>query len=138
MLRYCGLSALVSNVGHMTIDPGVAVVPVLTFAQRLRIAREHAGLEQTELAERAKIGRATISAAERGHRVPSSATLTLWAWACGVSRHWIETGEAPSPGGDGAPVVRPEGFEPPTFWLGATRRGPARTIIPLRPVPAAA
>ena len=131
----------VSNVGHMTIDPGVAVVPVLTFAQRLRVAREHAGLEQTELAERAKIGRATISAAERGHRVPSSATLTLWAWACGVSRHWLETGEAPSPGGDGASIeARPEGFEPPTFCLGASRLRPAAAVIPIpsRPAPAAA
>lgn len=128
----------------MTIDPGVAAVPVLTFAQRLRIAREHAGLEQTELAERAKIGRATISAAERGHRVPSSATLTLWAWACGVSREWLETGKAPSPGGDGAEVVRPEGFEPPTFWLGSTGLRPGRTVIPMSsrseptPVPVAA
>ena len=123
----------------MTIDPGIAAVPVLTFAQRLRIAREHAGLEQIELAEAAKISRATISAAERGHRVPSSATLTLWAWACGVSRHWLETGEAPSPGGDGASIeARPEGFEPPTFWLGSTGSRPA--VIPLRSrrVPAAA
>lgn len=125
----------------MTIDPGVAVVPVLTFAQRLRIAREHAGLEQTELAERAKISRATISAAERGHRAPSSATLTLWAWACGVSRHWLETGEAPSPDGDGASIeARPEGFEPPTFWLGSAGSRPAATVVPMRsrPVPAAA
>lgn len=83
----------------MSIDPGLGAVPVLSYAQRLRIAREYAGLEQTELAERAQISRATISAAERGHRAPTRATLALWAWACGVSRHWLETGEAPSPGG---------------------------------------
>ena len=122
----------------MTISYQPGIIPTFTLADRLRKAREVTGMDQAEFAERAGLSRTGVSKAERGDGVPRRSTLRLWALASGVPLSWIETGEAPSPGGDGAPVVRPEGFEPPTFWLGATRRGPARTIIPLRPVPAAA
>ncbi|WP_083288023.1 helix-turn-helix transcriptional regulator, partial [Dermabacter sp. HMSC06F07] len=99
----------------MSIQPTAGAVPEITLAQRLRIAREFAGLEQTELSERAQISRATISASERGRSVPSRSVLTLWAFACGVDRDWLRTGHknTPSPDGEGV-EARPEGFEPPT------------------------
>jgi transcriptional regulator with XRE-family HTH domain len=88
----------------MTQQPhSVGVVPdINTLPIRLRAAREHAGLDQGELAERAGVARGTLGAAERGQRTPNNATLTLIAWACGVDAHWLRTGKAPSPDDDGA------------------------------------
>ncbi|WP_407919309.1 helix-turn-helix transcriptional regulator [Devriesea agamarum] len=63
-----------------------------TLTNRLRAAREYADLGQTELAIKAGISRATISAAENGHSAPSSATITVWALACGVDACWLSTG----------------------------------------------
>lgn len=117
----------------MTTQPhSVGVVPPITLGLRIRAAREHAGLEQGELAERAGVARGTLGAAERGQRTPNNATLTLIAWACGVDAHWLKTGEmqeTPSPDGDGASVVRPEGFEPPTFWLGSVDARPGLSLV---------
>ena len=83
------------------------------MAHRLRIAREYAGLEQSELAERAEIGRTTIVNYEQGYRTPRRLYLRAIAEATGVDLHWLETGEAPA--GAGASDARSKGLEPPTF-----------------------
>ena len=116
----------------MTISYQPGTIPSFTVADRLRKAREVTGMDQTEFAEHAGLSRAGVSNAERGESTPRRSTLKLWALASGVPLYWIETGneEAPSPGGDGASGARPEGFEPPTFWLGSTGSRPA--VIPLR------
>ncbi|WP_407919310.1 helix-turn-helix transcriptional regulator [Devriesea agamarum] len=67
---------------------------------RIRAAREYAGLEQGELADKAGVARGTLGAAERGYRTPTKRTLTLIAWACGVDSHWLRTGR-PQPCNDG-------------------------------------
>ncbi|MFB6612250.1 helix-turn-helix domain-containing protein [Agromyces sp. NPDC056379] len=67
-------------------------IPKWTIADRLRKARETAGLEQNELARAAGISRATISNAERGVVQPHGATVRVWAEACNVSASWIEQG----------------------------------------------
>ncbi len=72
--------------------PNRGLRPVWTLADRLRKSREAAGLEQIDLADVAGISRATISAAERGKREPSRATLAMWAMATGVSRSWLVDG----------------------------------------------
>lgn len=80
-------------------------IPEITLPMRLRIAREDAGMEQLELAERSGVSRATISAAENGRTKPSRATITLIALACGVDREWLEMGtttKTPDPDGSGA------------------------------------
>lgn len=64
-------------------------VPEWSIGDRLRKAREDAGLEQRELAERAGISRATVSNAERGVGTPNTATLRSWAHATGVSLAWL-------------------------------------------------
>lgn len=71
-------------------------IPAITMAHRLRIAREFAGLEQEELAERAEIGRTTVVNYEKGYRVPRRLYLRAIAEATGVDLHWLETGEAPA------------------------------------------
>ena len=75
--------------------PHVGRAPEWTLADRLRKSREAAGLEQSDLALSARISRATISAAENGRRIPSRASIALWAMATGVPRGWL-TGEIPT------------------------------------------
>uniref|UniRef100_UPI000A0680C3 helix-turn-helix domain-containing protein n=1 Tax=Humibacter albus TaxID=427754 RepID=UPI000A0680C3 len=90
------IPATTSNVGRMSITmPNVNAgrIPEWSVADRLRKARESAGLEQVELADAAGISRGTISAAENGYRVPNRATLQMWALATGVPLGWIEQGE---------------------------------------------
>ncbi len=94
----------------MQLEPGR--IPVWTIADRLRKARESAGYEQREFAERTSMARGTISAAENGHRVPSRANMRLWALATGVPFEWLETGRVPHD--DGTPLVGPAGIEPTT------------------------
>ena len=97
--------------------PGV--VPTITLPQRLRIAREHAGLEQLALADVSGVSRATISAAENGRTTPSRATISLIAFACGVSREWLATGrvnENPDPRGPGQPLLRLDSNQQPSDY----------------------
>lgn len=100
-----------------------ALVPEWTKSDRLRKARESAGLEQGELAEMAGLSRTGVSNAETGRTEPRKSTVMLWALATGVSFEWLMTGEAPqeteeAPSGEGASDsrVRPKGFEPLAFW----------------------
>lgn len=74
-------------------------IPEWTIADRLRKARESAGYGQTDFAAHTSMARATISAAENGHRVPSKANMRLWAMATGVPFEWIVNGETPPTGG---------------------------------------
>lgn len=73
--------------------PNIGSKPSWTLADRLRKAREAAGLEQGQLSSVANIARTTISNAENGRSTPSRATIALWAMATGVSRTWLQTGE---------------------------------------------
>ena len=102
----CSTSSL-HYVVHMTSAPNIfsttGRVPDLnTLAVRCQVSRETAGMSQTELAEAMDASRSTVSNLERGLGNPRRVTLRLWAMATGVDPHWLETGEAPSPGGDGA------------------------------------
>ena len=75
-----------------------------TLAKRLKNARLLAGLEQAELAKLIGASRNSISNYENGHTEPSVTTFVLWAEATSASLEWLAEG-----------VVRPEGFEPPTY-----------------------
>lgn len=59
-------------------------------------------MSQAELAERTDIARRTIVNYEGGSSTVKPLTLKIWAMATGVDSHWLETGHAPSPDGDGA------------------------------------
>jgi transcriptional regulator with XRE-family HTH domain len=99
-------------------------VPPIRLKQRFRIAREEAGLEQTELAERMGVSRNVVSNAESGRTRPRKIVFNAWALACGVPVSWLENGvgddspeyDGPDAGGN----VRPKGFEPPTFCIGVS------------------
>ncbi|ATH95885.1 helix-turn-helix domain-containing protein [Dermabacter jinjuensis] len=101
----------------MTINyQNVGVIPQWSRGDRLRKAREVAGLDQATLAERIGSSRRTVSSAENGEREPRRAVVMAWAMATGVPFEWIENGDvkSPPPSGEGL-EARPEGFEPPTF-----------------------
>jgi transcriptional regulator with XRE-family HTH domain len=56
----------------------------MTTGEKLRAAREAAGLTQEQLASRARCTQPTISALERGHYEPSLPVLRRLAQALGV------------------------------------------------------
>lgn len=74
--------------------------PRILIRHRLRIAREHAGMDQTDLAIAMGVARSTVSNAEAGNVHPQRSTMRLWAWACGVPLEWI-IGD----GDDGDPML---------------------------------
>ena len=79
-------------------------IPEWTIADRLKKARETAGLEQAELARIIESSRNTISSYESNNytRTRRRATLRLWAWACGVDPQWIDPSlDGPPPFGGG-------------------------------------
>lgn len=94
------------------------MVPEWTVADRVRKARESAGLKQGELADQVGMSRGGIARIEQGKGEPRRTTLIAVAFATGVSLQWLETGETPagdSP--DGGSVVRHQGLEPRTHCL---------------------
>jgi transcriptional regulator with XRE-family HTH domain len=60
-----------------------------TFGDRLRQAREGAGLTQEALARLAKIAQSDVSLMERGQMEPGLRRLTRLADALGVSTDWL-------------------------------------------------
>ncbi|WMM74274.1 helix-turn-helix transcriptional regulator [Rhodococcus pyridinivorans] len=90
------------------------IIPEWTLSDRLRKAREVAGLTQSEIADRLELTRRTVGSYESGERAPKRTTIAAWAMATAVPVTWLETGTAPSPDGDGAAVVRHQGLEPRT------------------------
>ena len=93
-------------------------IPEWTVADRLRKAREWAGLEQAELARRAGLARNTISNYEGGKVTPRRTGLLAWSMVTGVPVTWLENGESPQSGGPDGGLsgdVRSKGLEPPTF-----------------------
>lgn len=104
----------------MTTAHARGVIPVPTGPQRLMLAREYA--------EQLGVGLATVYRAESGKTTPRRTTIMAWAMATGVDLHWLETGEAPSPDGDGASTVRHQGLEPRTRWFEATAGQDAAVI----------
>jgi transcriptional regulator with XRE-family HTH domain len=64
----------------------------MDYGERLRLAREHKGLTQIELAELSGVNQSTISKIESGHQHSSSLDNDL-AYAIDVDVFWLRTGE---------------------------------------------
>lgn len=69
-----------------------AQVPTWTLGDRLRKARETAGLTQIELSGMLGIARNTVGNYELGESEPKAALLARWATACGVPAVWLAFG----------------------------------------------
>ncbi|MGI9124170.1 MAG: helix-turn-helix transcriptional regulator, partial [Mycobacterium sp.] len=76
-------------------------VPTIEIRHRMRIAREYAGLEQEQLAERMGVSRTTVGNAETGRVKPRKIVVNAWAMACGVPVSWILTGQSGGANPDG-------------------------------------
>ena len=61
------------------------------FGKRIKTARKHAKLTQVDLAEKINVAQASLSHLENSG-FSSSHTVQI-ATACGVSAHWLATGE---------------------------------------------
>lgn len=94
----------------------VGAIPEWTLADRLRKARETAGMDQVQLAEAMGIARTTVGNYEHGHTSPRPYILKEWALVTGVPLWWLKGNAAPEGGG---PVVAGAGFEPATSGLRA-------------------
>lgn len=68
------------------------ITDVNTIAERLKLARESAGLTQPELANKAGVSQGTIGNIESGLRKRPRDILSI-ASALGVSPEWLETGK---------------------------------------------
>jgi transcriptional regulator with XRE-family HTH domain len=64
-------------------------IPDWTLGDRLRKAREHAGLNQAELAEKIGIARSSVVNYESGRSVPSRPVVLSWCLCTGVSMGWV-------------------------------------------------
>jgi len=62
---------------------------LVTLGERLRIAREDAGMKQEELANMIDCDKTTISKYETNNRTPDPTTLTRIANVTGVSLDWL-------------------------------------------------
>ena len=94
-----------------------------TLAGRLRSARLFAGLEQKDIADAVGVSRPTVSMWENGKNDIPASKLIAYAELTRVSLNWIAWGTQKAPSEDGA-AVRPEGFEPPTYWSVASEPCP--------------
>lgn len=66
----------------------------MNYCERLKAARDYAGLTQTGLAEKSGVKQGTISKIERGDTDSSTFTVQL-AIACGVRPEWLAMGTEP-------------------------------------------
>lgn len=78
--------------GHMAVVAEAGAVPQWSLQDRLRKAREYAGLQQSELAADLDISRNTVSNYEAGRVEPRRIVMRVWAMRCGVDFQWMETG----------------------------------------------
>lgn len=89
-LRWTGAARIITHVTDTT------TVPRFTMADRLRKAREFAGMTQDELADAIGISRRTVTTYEHGGTRPSRVIIRGWALATGVPVDWLTSGDAVS------------------------------------------
>lgn len=85
-------------------------IPVFTPGDRLRKARELAGLDQGELSEATGISRSTVSHLELDKAPLKSSYVKLWAMATGVPPEWLATGGASTDPGNGGASMTTDGY----------------------------
>lgn len=74
------------------LDRSCPITSVITIAERLKSAREAAGLRQDELAKKAGVSQGTIANVENGIRKNPRELLAI-ARAVGVNAEWLKSGK---------------------------------------------
>lgn len=91
--------------GHMSTQPVSRRFPVWTLGDKMRKARELAGLSQAEMALKIGVSRQSVSNYEVGATEnPRRIVLNAWAAATGVPVEWFTGGP------DGGQPVQPAGY----------------------------
>lgn len=106
----------------MSIQPDHGFVPEFDVADRMRKALRVSDVGVQEIADYLEVSRSAVGKWINGHVAPSAQTIRLWALRTGVPYEWLRDGKNPRQEGGpdgGSRDVRPKGFEPPTFCLGA-------------------
>jgi transcriptional regulator with XRE-family HTH domain len=67
-------------------------IPTWTLGDRLRKAREAAGLRQDDLAPMLHVARATLASWENNKHMPSYLAVLKWAEVTGVPVEWLAEG----------------------------------------------
>lgn len=80
--------------------------PTWTFQDRLRKAREHAGMTQSELAEATGVSLNSLNRYEKGQRSPGEDIVSAIAKATGVPPTWLIDGDVPVPADKTNPPAR--------------------------------
>ena len=80
----------------MTVQE-TARVPAWSLGDRLRKAREIAGLTQQELADAIGVARRSVVSYETGRTLPNRPVLFSWATACNVEFGWLAGSPHPLP-----------------------------------------
>ena len=70
-------------------------IPQFGINHRVKLAREYAGMQQHDLADKTGLSRTSIANMETGRTKPRKKTITIIASATGVDREWLATGNAP-------------------------------------------
>jgi len=73
-------------------------IPAWTPGDRLRKARESAGLSQQQLADRIGISRGSVTNYESDKHPVRRIVLNAWAAATGMNLEWLRDGIDPDPG----------------------------------------
>ena len=68
---------------------GSGFVPEWSLQDRMRKARESAGLDQTQIGEQIGVSRVSVSSWECGRIEPKPVILMAWAMATGVDLDWL-------------------------------------------------
>lgn len=105
-----------SYLGRMTATRHQTATLDWTVGDRLRKAREYAGLDRVQLADDIGIARNTVTNYEHGYRTPRKIVLNAWALRCKVSVDWLETGIHPGDGGGSG--QEPAAYLTPISWPG--------------------
>lgn len=80
-----------------------------TLAHRIKAARQLASMRQEDLAKAAGVARSTVNEWEHARSEPSATKMFAIADATNQPLGWFAEGLIS--------IARPEGLEPPTFWL---------------------
>jgi transcriptional regulator with XRE-family HTH domain len=83
---------MLHTVDMVAPEPRPRAIPPLTLGMRLRMAREHAGLRQEDMAEILGISSASVSNYEKGARHPRGGEIELvrrWAEETCVDESWL-------------------------------------------------
>lgn len=83
-------------------------LPTWTLQDRIRKAREHAGLKQEELAQAIGSTRQTLGRWENGSHTPTEKNLAALAEATGVPMEWFYQDDT-APSLTGSPSLLPPG-----------------------------